>query len=111
MYRRFKTTVSDKNGIASLEKQQDIAHGSYGALLFDKRWKNRREYILNKDKYSCTVCSSQQDLQVHHRQYHYLKTEKKFKVPWDYPDQLLITLCERCHQKGHNQYKVPIIYL
>jgi hypothetical protein len=32
-------------------------------------------------------------------------------MPWDYTDNLLITLCEKCHQKGHKQYKVPTIYI
>lgn len=111
MYRRFKPTNSKDIRSEPDENRKEPTHGSYGGLLFDKRWRNKREEILQKDNRTCRVCKSVEELQVHHRQYHYLKAEKKFKVPWDYPDQLLITLCEKCHQKGHNKYKVPIIYL
>lgn len=85
------------------------AHGTYGALLFDPRWKARRIQILNRDAQRCLICKSEQELQVHHRQYHFSVRENKFRLPWEYADHLLITLCEACHKRGHNQYKVPII--
>jgi hypothetical protein len=46
---------------------------------------------------------------VHHRQYHYVVRINKFKAPWDYPDHLLISLCESCHGRGHSKFKIPII--
>jgi hypothetical protein len=85
------------------------AHGSYGNLLFDPRWKSKRQEILNRDRHQCIICSSDKELHVHHRQYHYLKTIGKFKPPWDYDNQLMITLCSRCHRKGHSSYNIPII--
>lgn len=84
-------------------------HGSYGGLLFDARWKDKRQKILARDNFQCIICNSDKDLQVHHRQYHYLKAIEKFKAPWDYDHDLLITLCIKCHQKGHSIYKIPII--
>lgn len=85
------------------------SHGSYGALLFHPDWKAKRKEILHRDNHRCVHCSSDKDLQVHHRQYHFIKNKQQFRLPWDYPGHLLITLCESCHHKGHNKYKVPTI--
>lgn len=87
------------------------SHGTYGALLFDERWLIRRKEILARDGDACVVCSSTESLQVHHRQYHFIKDLGRFKPPWDYADHLLITLCERCHSRGHNKFRVPNIYI
>lgn len=90
---------------------QQEAHGTYGALLFDEKWKVKRAQIIERDDNACVICQCSENLQVHHRQYHFIKALGKFKAPWDYEDHLLITLCERCHARGHNKYKVPNIYL
>ena len=45
------------------------AHGSYGGLLFDPRWRSKRAIILDRDFHCCVVCHSAINLQVHHRQY------------------------------------------
>lgn len=86
-------------------------HGSYGALLLDKRWKDFRKIILSRDSERCIICDVDKELQVHHKQYHFLELQKTFKKPWEYPAHLLVTVCKSCHQKGHNKYKVPIKYI
>jgi 5-methylcytosine-specific restriction endonuclease McrA len=86
-------------------------HGGYGATLFDPRWKAKRKEILARDRNSCVICSSEKNLQVHHRQYHFSRALNAFRNPWEYPNNLLVTLCERCHQRGHRLYKVPTKYL
>ena len=86
-------------------------HGSYDNLLFDPRWKSKRNEIMSRDKGCCVICNGINELQVHHRQYQYIKAAKGFKVPWDYPDHLLITLCKSCHQRGHSKFKVPILII
>ena len=30
--------------------------------------------------------------------------------PWDYPNNTLITLCDYCHRKAHNKYKIKTYY-
>jgi hypothetical protein len=90
------------------EKQ---AHGTYGALLFDKRWIAKRVQILIRDSHQCAVCKRNQGLQVHHRQYHFIKALNQFKAPWDYENYLLVTLCDRCHSRGHSKFRVPNVYL
>jgi hypothetical protein len=93
------------------EAYQEEAHGTYGALLFDKRWKEKRNEILTRDNNKCVICNRDEKLQVHHRQYQYIKALKKFKAPWDYENHLLITLCESCHSRGHNKFKIPNVYI
>lgn len=93
------------------QKNDTPAHGSYGGLLFDPRWKARREEILARDQNCCIICQSTDELQVHHRQYHYIKNADAFRMPWDYPDHLLITLCKSCHNRGHSKFKVPTLII
>lgn len=90
---------------------EKLAHGSYGGLLFDPRWKAKRMDIMARDNQRCVICQGTDELQVHHRQYQFIKAENAFKVPWDYPSHLLITLCKNCHQRGHSKFKVPTITL
>ena len=111
-YRRF-VQEHDKNEIQTSELTPaniDIpAHGTYGAELFKPEWKTKREEVLKRDLHKCIVCGGSSTLQVHHRQYHFIVRENQFRSPWDYPDHLLITLCESCHKRGHSKYKVPTI--
>lgn len=86
-----------------------MTHGSYGPLLFHPRWKSKRKEILDRDMHRCVHCKGDISLQVHHRQYHFIISQQKFRLPWEYPNHLLITLCESCHNRGHNKYKVPTI--
>lgn len=86
-------------------------HGGYGALLFRTEWKEKRKSILTRDGNKCVNCNEIRELEVHHRQYIFVKQIQKFNDPWDYPDQALITLCKSCHGRGHTKFEVPIIYL
>ena len=65
----------------------------YAQKLKDPRWQKKRLEILNRDEWTCQLCGSTTDtLAVHHKRY-LIDTE-----PWDYPNKLLITLCETCHE-------------
>lgn len=107
-YQRDDEQTAEK---ASDETAELPPHGSYGNLLFDPRWKLKRNEIISRDQGCCVICKGTDDIQVHHRQYQYVKADKGFKVPWDYPDYLLITLCKSCHQRGHSKFKVPIVII
>lgn len=111
MYRQYTSSKSKELIEEASKTTEQSFHGSYKGLLFDPRWKAKRLSILVRDSGCCTICKSNTSLQVHHRQYHFFNKSNAFKPPWDYDDILLITLCERCHQKGHRQYKVPTIYI
>ncbi|MGV3765025.1 MAG: HNH endonuclease [Chitinophagaceae bacterium] len=118
-YLKFKTDTPYRRYIhvdkqlrqGTLEKNniEVPPHGSYGPLLFRQEWKSKRAAILARDN-GCVICRRQDALQVHHRQYHFVVRHRKFKLPWEYPDYLLITLCESCHKRGHDKFQVPIIH-
>lgn len=96
-------------GEISEVEEGKMIHGRYGASLLHPLWKGKRNSILKRDNFACVNCKSTQDLQVHHRQYHFKVTENRFKDPWDYPDPLLVTLCRNCNNAGHQKYSIPII--
>jgi hypothetical protein len=98
-------------GGSQFAKADVTPHGSYGALLFDQRWRTLRSEIISRDNGGCRICGEQNSLQVHHRQYHIIKATQQFKPPWDYPHHLLITLCSSCHNRGHAKFKVPNILI
>lgn len=84
----------------------------YGAKLFDPRWKEKRIKILQRDQHKCTICQATDvKLQVHHKQYHFIKRLEKHVEPWDYSDHLLVTLCKDCHDRGHKLYEIPTKYI
>jgi len=67
---------------------------NYSQKLRDPRWQKLRLEIMQRDGFSCKICSStQKTLMVHHLKY--------TGNPWEAPPQDLITLCEDCHNEEH----------
>ncbi|MBP6872889.1 MAG: HNH endonuclease [Bacteroidales bacterium] len=83
----------------------------YEELLQRPEWQSRRGQIMKRDLMRCRICGSPVLLQVHHRQYHRVGGNGEFRKPWDYQDRYLITLCESCHKRGHQQYRIPVFNL
>lgn len=79
----------------------------YNNLLKSPNWFEKRNIILVRDKNQCQCCGSISNLHIHHRQYHADIKTGEMKLPWDYDNKYLITLCENCHSTGHSKYKVP----
>jgi len=70
---------------------------SYTEKLNDDRWKKKRSIILERDQCTCQICkAANKTLNVHHKYY------LKGREPWDYPNELLVTLCEDCHEEVTN---------
>ncbi len=67
----------------------------YRELLQREEWKNKRDSILIRDNHKCVKCGCKNKLHVHHT--YYLID----KMPWQVPDDCLITLCSTCHKKEH----------
>lgn len=88
---------------------EEVKH-SYKEHLFDKRWRSKRELILERDNHRCQCCGETKNLVVHHKQYHITREGKKL-LPWMYDDKYLVTLCEACHRKGHSHYDIPVKYV
>ena len=68
----------------------------YRELLQREEWKNKRDSILIRDNHKCVKCECKKDLHVHHTYY------LIGKMPWEVPDDCLITLCKVCHEKEHD---------
>jgi hypothetical protein len=67
---------------------------TYSEKLRDPRWQRKRLEIMNRDDFRCQACRSKdKTLNVHHRLY------QKGNDPWDYENEMLVTLCEDCHKK------------
>jgi 5-methylcytosine-specific restriction endonuclease McrA len=69
----------------------------YSDQLHQPEWKAKRLLILQRDGYRCASCSSNKNLQVHHKKY------IKGKAAWDIPDSYLTTLCLSCHNLEHKE--------
>ena len=59
-------------------------------------WIEKRCQILKMDNYKCNICESTNRLEVHHVTY------LGNRLAWHYPDHLLVTLCNKCHNKEHS---------
>jgi len=71
----------------------------YFELFKRPEWQKRRLQILERDNWKCQGCPGNDGmLYVHHRYYEW------DSMPWDYPDEALITLCEDCHDQEHFKY-------
>ena len=79
----------------------------YKELLKDGRWQVKRAKIMQRDNFTCRICGKQAadgtTLNVHHIQY------RRGAKPWEYDDNELVTLCEYCHKKEHDDIK-SVIY-
>lgn len=70
----------------------------YKEQIKSPKWQKKRLEILDRDNFECVVCgASDKPLHVHHKKY------IAGRDYWDYPDELLVTLCEDCHKKFHGK--------
>lgn len=71
----------------------DERKAAYLEKLRSPLWQKKKTEIQQRDNFTCQKCgNTTKNLQVHHRHYIFGRD------PWDYPDQLLILLCEDCHK-------------
>jgi hypothetical protein len=88
--KRERHQVSGK--IALAEPERSERRGEYIKKFKDPRWQKMRLEVLNRDEFTCQLCSdSKSTLNVHHRYY------RPNADPWEYPMESLLTLCESCH--------------
>lgn len=68
----------------------------YLELLQTDEWDKVRKRILSRDQYRCQCCGAENlRLNVHHKIY------ISGKKPWEVPDDVLVSLCDSCHSKAH----------
>lgn len=66
---------------------------TYSDNLKDPRWQKLRLKIMERDEFKCRQClDDKEQLQIHHIKY------IANKLPWEYPEELLETLCVDCHK-------------
>jgi len=110
-YEKDNAYLSGNSGTNDLVNYEKLAQEMYEIMLADPRWDIKKDVILHRDDYKCVICGHRSGLQVHLRQYHYNDHTKQFKQPWEYADNLLISVCEPCHTEGHKKFEVPIIHI
>lgn len=76
----------------------------YANALKSPQWISKRDRIKKRDGYECTKCNSTKYLHVHHT--YYLRD----RMPWQVPDDCLITLCKSCHKKEHAGKPISSFY-
>jgi hypothetical protein len=80
---------------------QEVKKKTYLEELRDPRWQQKRLKIFERDHWLCTWCrDSKTNLQVHHKDY------IPGIPPYDYPDDMLTTLCEKCHARENDRDKI-----
>ena len=124
--------------LEELRKQSPDKKIPYGLLLLTDEWNKKREEIIERDHHMCTRCGTTKsfyhqgknirgqktvtkeekeaggwgmieiedtnnyNLQVHHKLY------ILNKLPWEYDNEQLVTLCNVCHGKVHEENTIPI---
>ena len=69
----------------------------YAEALQRPEWAARRLDILKRDGFKCVKCGAKKKmLHVHHLRY------LDGKMPWESPDDDLVTLCNNCHAVEHD---------
>ena len=72
----------------------------YTDTLKDPRWQRKRMEIFQRDNWTCRNCmDAGTQLHVHHKDY------LPGRMPWEYPDELMVTLCDHCHKRTHNRIR------
>lgn len=69
---------------------------TYQELLKDPRWQRKRLEIMERADFACEKCHDKTTtLNVHHERY------VRGRAPWEYENDELHCLCERCHAQEH----------
>lgn len=102
---RKRKAVDSVNGGVKRKKYQKPS-GAYAHYLSSDHWKSFRKTILEFWNYSCCLCNSTKKLEVHHRTYERLGSERLNDC---------VCLCQTCHRKvhggmqdGHEKFNVSL---
>lgn len=72
--------------------------GSYNEYLQSAHWVNKKKEFIDFWESGCSLCSSPNELHVHHRTY---------KNKWNEKINDCVVLCKTCHEKFHNVIVEP----
>ena len=101
---------SEQNGFYEIEKPKSLnlpikQKSAYDLLLETDEWKQCRKNVLNIRGRNCEWCKTNNNLQVHHKYYLKYPNGKHVK-PWQYNIEAFLVLCDTCHKKAHQKYKI-----
>lgn len=69
----------------------------YEGKISSAHGQRKADKVRQRDDYTCKICGDTNgNMQVHHIIY------LPDKLPWEYPDHLLVTLCRKCHKIIHS---------
>lgn len=88
-----KKQIEEYNQNKEITNLKTIPYKDY---LKTDHWKQLRKRILKQSGYKCQLCSSKENLNVHHNTYENRGCEK---------DEDLVVLCGDCHEKFHGIVK------
>ena len=80
-----------KRQIAEVHKRRK----NYYEYMHSEEWRQKRLKVLKRDGFRCQMCGTAKNLRVHHINYEHLGTDAELDD--------LITLCDECHRKIHEQ--------
>jgi len=68
----------------------------YAKYLSHPLWQEKRDEVFKRYGKRCIKCGTTKEIAVHH------KTYSDGKMPWEYPNENFIVLCEKCHSATHS---------
>lgn len=76
---------------------------TYQEKLLDRRWQEKKSKIMERDKFQCQNhnCTSQDNSTLHVHHLYYL-----WHDPWDVTDDMLTTLCDKCHKEEDERWQL-----
>lgn len=72
-----------------------MATAEYNAYISSPYWHRKRNKCLSRDEDRCRCCGTDTKLQVHHKTYDRFGDEELDD---------LVTVCDSCHMKIHNEF-------
>jgi len=99
---QYERTLSAPS-VLDLMKEKEIKDIRYIDLLNCFEWYAKRIMIGMRDGFTCKDCGNRSYYyHIHHT--YYLKD----RLPWEYEDSALVTLCRTCHRNRHDKESIPV---
>lgn len=77
------------------KRREECPKRNYHDYMHSEEWRHKRLKVLKRDGFRCQMCGTAKNLRVHHINYEHLGTDAELDD--------LITLCDACHRKIHEQ--------
>lgn len=102
LYKTYKYRYSYSRG-GVLEEQEKLARSlekpKYSEYIKSKTWQYKKRRLLG-EKPKCAVCSTIQNVHIHHKSYKRLGKERK---------EDLVALCGQCHRTFHELHSTQTV--